>query len=183
MEFTLLLIEADVFFRPLLEKHFTAEGVRLLYAERLADAVGIAKRKKIDVALIDLSGLRAEGLAIARQIKQSDPKMEMITITGADQINWSMDAMKLGAFDDFIVPVDIKALTDRIRAAAERRQMAADRKRSFLKRCQDAMAAAAFAEEGEVETARAFLENRISKKKTKKGEYDGTGQNQDTARR
>lgn len=175
MKFTLLLIEADGFFRPLLEKHFAAEGVRLFCAERLADAVGIAKRKKIDVALIDLSGLKTEGITIARQIKQSDPKMEMITITGADQINWSMDAMKLGAFDDFIAPVDIRALTDRIRAAANHRHTAANRKRSFLKRCQDVMAAAAFAEAGEVETARAFLENRISKKKTKKGEHNGTG--------
>ena len=173
MKFRLLVIETDGFFRHRLEQHFTAGDVRLFCADRLIDAAKIVKRKRVDVALIDVSGLKAEGLQIVKTIRQIDPKMEMITITGADQIALSMDVMKLGVSDDFLAPVDINALIDRIRTAACRKQEAGEKKPSLFKRYQDAMAAAAFAEAGEVETARAFLENGISRKKSKKGDTNG----------
>lgn len=178
----LLLIDVDDFFRQHLDQRFRQEGFRLFFAQRFSSVEKIVRLKKIDVALLDLSGLKMEGLRIIRAIKSINPLTEVITINNADQMALSIDVMKLGAFDELLIPLDINALINRIRAAALRRKQTERRKRSLLQVCQDYMAAAAFAEEGEMDTAREFLEEKTSRKNNK-GEADEKRKDQDPTRR
>lgn len=173
MNVKLLIIETGTFFRHNLGSRFDGEGFYLFSAGRLADAKKIIAQKKIDVALLDLSGLKMEGLRILKTIKGVRAATEVITINDAEQMALSIDGMKLGAFDDFLIPVDIQALIERIRAAAGSRQQNERKKPTFLEKCQDAMVAAAFAEAGEAEEARAFLKHGTQRKKPRKGDDYG----------
>lgn len=65
--------------------------------------------------------------------------------------------MKLGAFDDFFVPVDIDSLTRRVIDAFHQKRKGESTKKSLRQRYQDAMIAAAFAKVGEADTTLQFL--------------------------
>jgi len=135
----------------------------------------LIKKKKIDVALLDLSGLKLEGLKILKLIKKAHPLTEVITLNTSGNIAISIEGMKLGAFDDLLIPVDINTLTDRIRAACTRKKE--QEKQGLLMGFQKVMMAATFAEAGESETAKAYLEppNKLSVDPKAKGEGERNG--------
>ena len=74
--------------------------------------------EKIDVVLLGVDGLGMEGLALIRPIKTISPMTEIIIINDFNHMDLSIEGMDLGAFDDFLIPLDIDALTKRIREAA-----------------------------------------------------------------
>jgi hypothetical protein len=76
--------------------------------------------------------------------------------------------MKLGVFDDFLMPLDLDSLISRIREAYQAKKDAGVVKPSLFQRCQDLMVAASFAEAGEAEIAKELLtKGRKSKENIK----------------
>ncbi len=172
MKVNLLLIETDHLFRINLSNRLDKECFTIFPADRPKEIKRLIKKKKIDVALLDLSGLKSEGLKILKLIKKLNPVTEVITLNTSGHISLSIDGMKAGAFDDLLIPVDINTLTDRIKAACERKR---EQEKSLLKGYQKVMMAATFAEAGEAETAKAYLEphKKLSVDSKSKGDRNG----------
>jgi DNA-binding NtrC family response regulator len=173
MRANLLLIETDHLFRMNLSRRLDGGGIQIFPADRPPEIKRLIKKQKIDVALLDLSGLKVDGLKILQMIKKLNPLVEVITLNAAGQVPLSIDAMKLGAFDDLLIPVSIDTLTERIKAAcAQKRE---NEKRFVPKGYQKVMMAATFAEAGESETAKAYLDNpkKQSLDAKSKGERNG----------
>lgn len=158
MGINLLIIDSDRFFRRSLQQRLETDPFRVFESDGAAGLKKTIRHHKIDVVLLSLGGLKEEGLTLLRQIKRLNPLTEVILLNGAAQLSLSIEGMKLGAFDDFFVPFDVKKLVERIKEAYQRKTSGERTKRSFFKRYQDAMMAAAFAEAGEPETALAFIE-------------------------
>jgi DNA-binding NtrC family response regulator len=95
---------------------------RVLFAEDQIEAIKIVKRKNVDVVLLGLKGLKKEGLMLLQEIKKIRPLTEVITLCNPDQMILSIEGMKLGAFDDFIVPFDLESLIRRIREAHQQKK-------------------------------------------------------------
>jgi two-component system nitrogen regulation response regulator GlnG len=95
---------ADV---TLLTATTAAEGIRL-FSERRPDAV------ILDVRLPDLSGLQA-----FRRLHDIDPKVPVILVTGHGTAETAIEAMRLGAFDYVVKPLDPDPLTELVDRAFE----------------------------------------------------------------
>jgi DNA-binding NtrC family response regulator len=158
MRVNLLLVETDHLFRSNLSRHLAEEGFAIFTAERPTDVKRLIKKKKIDVALLDLSGLRLEGVKLLKQIKRLNPLTEVITLSTGENMALAMDGMKLGAFDDLLIPVNIRDLVERVRSA--KTQKLANEKKFLPKGYQKVMMAATFAEAGETETAKALMKKK-----------------------
>ena len=76
---------------------------------------------RFDVALVALSDLKEEALLLIKNIKSNWPETEVIILTGRGDLALSIQAMKLGAFDDITVPIDVEALLSKIQAAIEKK--------------------------------------------------------------
>jgi DNA-binding NtrC family response regulator len=174
MGVSLLMVETETMFRMNLNNRLQREGFRIFSAGRSVEVKRLMKRKKIDVALLDLSSLKLEGLRILRMIKKSNPLTEVITINNAESLTLSIDAMKLGAFDDLLIPFDIHTMIRRIREAGQQTKINIRQRQSLLKRYQQVMMAVTFAEAGEPETAKKFIEN-ANRSNDGKGENNGQG--------
>jgi len=74
------------------------------------------------VVLLDVREIKEEGLILLRKIKSRSPLTEVILLTAPGQIALSIQGMKLGAFDDLLVPVDIDVLTAKLDEAAGRKR-------------------------------------------------------------
>jgi DNA-binding NtrC family response regulator len=114
----ILIIEAENRFRKNLYQRLQKEGFTV---DKIApqDAVAtIVEKEKIDVVLLGVDGLGREGLTLIRPIKAAREGIEVIIINDARHMDLSIEAMELGAFDDFLIPLDIESLAARIREAA-----------------------------------------------------------------
>lgn len=169
METKLLVVESDNLFRSRLVERLKQEHFSIITAEAdcRPDIKKIIKKNKIDVVVIDLSELKKEGLMVLETIHSSRTKAEVILINSSDQLSLSIEGMKLGAFNDYYLPLDMEIFLAGVREAAGRKRQR--EKKTFLQKYQDIMTAVTFAEAGEHEIAKTFLEQKnINNRKRKK---------------
>jgi len=127
MDIHILIIEAENRFRKNLYKCLQAEGFTVDKVTQQDDVATIVAKEKIDTVLLGVDGLGREGLALIRPIKTISPRTEIIIINDSSRMDLSIEGMELGAFDDFLVPLDIDSLARRIREAAIRKNGKQDR--------------------------------------------------------
>ncbi|MCK5228456.1 MAG: response regulator [Desulfobulbaceae bacterium] len=106
-----------------------------------------------DVMVLDLKMPGIDGMEVLRRIKKRYPRIQVIILTGHGTDKDEDEARRLGIFDYMQKPADIETLAERIKAA-------------YKTKVQDVMAAVAFAEAGEAETAI----NMVTTKKEKESE-------------
>ena len=140
-----------------LVRYLKANDWRIFNSRQQKDIKRILRKYSIDVVLLSLNDLKKEGMALIKIIKKKHPAVQVITINSGEQISLSIEGMKLGVFDDFLVPLDLDSLVLRIREAYQAKKDAEVVKPSLLQRCQDIMVAASFAEAGEAEMAKELL--------------------------
>ena len=124
MPVNLLIIETDPRFRSNLVQHLVRQGIHVVEADHLQTALKVLDQTPVDVILVNLEGFKREGLHFLRMIRPSEIAPEVITISNPEHIDLSIEGMKLGAFDDLMIPFEIDTLVDRIMAAFHQRARA-----------------------------------------------------------
>ncbi len=125
-----LLIEDSIpdakFVRTLLPK----QQYDFVHVISLADAAQEIKKFPFDVVLLDLSLPDASGLESLESLQQSDVDIPIVILTGLNDEDTALRAMKLGA-QDYVQKSDVNAsfLERSIRYAIERNVSEQDRKR------------------------------------------------------
>lgn len=160
MGVNLLIIEMDNYLHDHLSRHLADEAYQIFTARQKSEAKRIVKRRNIDVVLLSLNDFQKESMVLIKMIKKVRPAVQVITINSGDEISLSIEGMKLGVFDDLLMPLDLDALILRIQDAFQAKKAAEVVKPSLLQRCQDIMVAASFAEAGEAEMAKELLTTR-----------------------
>jgi two-component system response regulator CpxR len=75
-----------------------------------------------DVMILDLRMPGIDGIEVLRRVKESDPQIEVIILTGHGSEEDRKRCMELGAFAYLQKPVDIEALSDTLKKANEKVQ-------------------------------------------------------------
>ncbi len=76
-----------------------------------------------DIALIDITMPKMSGLEVLEKIKTCSPQTECIMITAIDEATTAVNAMKKGAYDYLLKPVEKDELVLSINRALERRRL------------------------------------------------------------
>ncbi|QQS34757.1 MAG: sigma-54-dependent Fis family transcriptional regulator [Ignavibacteriales bacterium] len=85
-------------------------------------AFKILDKDSFDVVLLDMDMPNVSGLDILKHISKNDIKVKTIVLTGVEDIDLAISAMKLGTFDYLLKPVDEEKLFSIIDAAVEENQ-------------------------------------------------------------
>jgi len=119
-----LIVEADEAFRRNIAERLRIEGAVVVEAGNESEARDIAQNREIDVLLLGGKGIMQSGLPLLRFIKEIFPSIEVILMTPSEHhsLYVSIEAMKMGAFDDLLIPFDIKTLLERIHAARQHKK-------------------------------------------------------------
>ncbi len=117
---TILIIDDEDGIRYGLEKLFKREGYRVFSSGEYEAAVTITQKNKIDVALLDirLKG-KYDGIDLLRELKEAEPEIIILIITGYGSIDSSVRAMKEGAADYILKPIDNAKLLDVVNKKVE----------------------------------------------------------------
>ncbi|MEH6912386.1 MAG: response regulator transcription factor [Oceanicoccus sp.] len=92
-----LLIDDDESFTLVLARALQRRGFTTLSAHNDIDAIALAKEQSFDKAIVDLKMQGVSGLALIPQLKQLQPELEIVMLTGYSSVATAVEAVKLGA--------------------------------------------------------------------------------------
>src|SRR5918911_394920 len=116
---TLLVIDDEESVRYSFRYVFEEEGLRVVTAGTAAEGLRQVDAQNPDVVLLDLQLPDRNGLDVFRDIHARDPKRPVIFITAHGTTETAIEAMKLGAFDYLVKPVDLDRLSQILERAFE----------------------------------------------------------------
>lgn len=116
----MLVVDDDERFRERLSKALRARGLEVHTAEHHEGAMAVARAHRLDRALIDLRMPGPGGLALLRDLKQLQPQVEVVVLTGYGSIATAVEAMRLGARDYLTKPCHADRILLSFEADAER---------------------------------------------------------------
>ena len=80
----------------------------------------LVREHRFLLILLDLAMPHVSGLEILRQVKEEFPDIECVVVTAIDEVPFAVQAMKFGAFDYLVKPIDNEKLVIAITRALER---------------------------------------------------------------
>jgi signal transduction histidine kinase len=90
-------------------------------ADRGAQAVEMLKQVPVDLVTVDLKMPGFSGINVLEKVKQYDPDIEAIIITGYGSLDTAIEGLRLGAFDYISKPFDVNHILSLVRRGLERR--------------------------------------------------------------
>src|SRR5215471_10359843 len=114
---TLLLIDDEAGIRFTIREVLQSEELRVLAAENSTDGLRLAREESPDVVLLDIRLGSESGLDLFQQLRAIDPKLLVVFITGHGTAETAIEAMKLGAFDYLVKPLDLAELKHEVEQA------------------------------------------------------------------
>ena len=108
-EGTVLLVDDEKAVRESLGELLTTCGFNVLLADSCKNAVKALKEKDgIEVIICDLRMPRESGLEVLRYINKEKKKIPLIFLTGYGMLESCQEAVRRGAFDYILKPIDNK---------------------------------------------------------------------------
>ncbi|MBI2355465.1 MAG: sigma-54-dependent Fis family transcriptional regulator [Deltaproteobacteria bacterium] len=106
----ILIIDDESFIRENVERILGDEGFQVCAAATGSEAREIVAAEEIDLALLDLNLGTENGIDVLKALKELDPDLLVIIITGYGSVESAVDALKLGAFHYMKKPFKADAL-------------------------------------------------------------------------
>lgn len=117
----LLLVDDEEDFRTTLANRLRKRKLEVWDKEDGLEAIKTVREHPIDVAVIDVKMPGIDGLETLRQIKQINPLIEVIMLTGHASVESGIEGMRSGAFDYLMKPCDINELILKIEDAYQQK--------------------------------------------------------------
>lgn len=121
-EIRLLVVDNDSDFVNSIAAALERRGVIVSRACNGKEALEQARQMAFAVALVDVVMPDADGVTLFRRLREVDPLLEVIILTGHPSVPDVRRGLREGAFDYLTKPQRVEELLDRIRAAAQQRQ-------------------------------------------------------------
>jgi two-component system repressor protein LuxO len=118
----ILLVEDTLSLQMVYRSILTGAGHRVSVAGSAADALAQFRALRPQLVLLDLVLPDRDGLSLMQELQAIHPETIVIAITANGSVNRAVEAMRAGAHDFLVKPVDEVRLLDAVRnARAERR--------------------------------------------------------------
>jgi len=117
----ILLIEDEEQVRHLLREWLTRAGYEVKAAATGRDGLVMLDTGMFDIALIDIHLPDMTGIEVLKSAKLRDMDMDAVIMTGYPGVETAVQALRLGAYDYLIKPLDWKSLKHVFKRIIERR--------------------------------------------------------------
>jgi len=126
MSTSILLVEDERLLRESLTQLLTDEGFQVVQAENGAKGQEAALSRPFDIVLTDIRMPVMDGMALLGHLQQLCPQTPVIVITGFGTVESAVAAMRAGAADYVLKPVQFEDVLMRVRRALEVGEMRRD---------------------------------------------------------
>jgi len=118
-----LIVDDEVEFATALSERLRLRNYDSQAVFNIKDALLIIKNNSYEVVLLDLEMPGMDGIEVFKIIKQTDPTLDVIMLTGGGKLKNMEEVMQIGAFDYLMKPVDLGDLIIKINNARKRRSL------------------------------------------------------------
>jgi DNA-binding NtrC family response regulator len=122
MNARILIVEDDLSHLEILRRHLERSGHQVEATESAEQALGRFSRFDPELVLSDLRMPGMSGFDLLRKLKADAPDVAVVLMTAFDDMQTAIDAMKDGAFDYLVKPLDLDHLEDILQRAIEQRR-------------------------------------------------------------
>lgn len=102
----ILVVEDEEIIRLMFKQSFANWGFKVSTAENGKDALEKCQHELFNIVVTDLNMPVMDGMELLKRLKSKWPNQEVIVITGYATIESAIEAMKLGAYDFILKPVN-----------------------------------------------------------------------------
>jgi len=107
-----LLVEDDESHRKTLDRHMSASGYTVTSVESAEAALNCISEFHPGIVVTDVQMDGMSGFELLRRLRESVPDVDVIVITGYAGVQGAIDAMRDGAYDYLVKPLDLDQLDD-----------------------------------------------------------------------
>jgi DNA-binding NtrC family response regulator len=118
----LLIVDDEDVVRDSLKDWFSAEGYEITSACCGKEALSLIDDRDFDVALLDIKMPGMDGMEVQERLREADPELQIIIMTGYATVETAVQALKRGAWDYVTKPVDPDELAHLVTKAMEHRR-------------------------------------------------------------
>ena len=122
-KFKVLLVDDEDIFREATARQLRVRGFVVNAADSGEAALELVHSDPPDVVLLDQQMPGLSGSETFAAIKQANPLIEVIILTGNTSVDDALELMKLGTFDYLMKPVNLEELLYKIEDAYARKQI------------------------------------------------------------
>ncbi len=119
----ILVVDDDHSSRLFLQKLLKKENYLVTLCSDGIEALEVLNRQLFDLVITDLKMESIDGIELLEKIKFTDPHIAVIILTGYASIKTAIEALRLGASDYLIKPINIEELRIRVQKALERQEL------------------------------------------------------------
>ncbi len=119
---SILIVDDENVVRESLGKWFEEEGYSVDTASSAHEALLKLPRQRWDLALVDIKMPGMDGLELHRKIREVDPNIQVIIMTGYASVETAVQALKDGAYDYVMKPFDPDDLAHGVAKALDHRR-------------------------------------------------------------
>jgi len=117
MKEKVLLVDDEKEFIEALSERMKNRGMDVSATTSPVEALKMAEEEAYDVIILDLKMPEMDGIEVLAALKEKNPELQVILLTGHATVQKGIEAMKLGAMDFLEKPFDIKDLSEKIKKA------------------------------------------------------------------
>ena len=119
---TVLVIDDDRATLHLMRQTFCDTGVTVETARTSAEGMQLLAERRPDLVLLDVMLPDVSGLETFQNIKRLDPRLPVIFITAGGTSDTAIEAVKIGAYDYLLKPLDMERVRELVQQALEMRR-------------------------------------------------------------
>src|SRR5262245_38318782 len=122
---TLLVVDDEPYVLETVSEIASQAGFHVVTAASGGAGIRASREQRADLAMVDLKMPDVGGLDVLRAIHDSDPRCQMILMTGHASVETAVEAIKIGAMDYLSKPLDVRRveqLLTTVREEVEKRQ-------------------------------------------------------------
>lgn len=119
----ILIIEDDPLQRKLIKENLKQENYIVFEAASGKEALSIISESPIDIAIVDYRLEAETGIDVIKQMLEKNPLITPIMVTAFSNIENAVEALKEGAYDYIVKPIDFEKFLLVIKRALERQKL------------------------------------------------------------
>ena len=118
-----LLVDDEEKFLDVISQRLGIHGIGTDTATSGEEALTKIREKNVDVIILDVMMPGIGGIETLKRIRQENPEVQIIMLSGQSNIEKAVEAMKEGAIDFLEKPVDIGKLMEKIEKASQKKTL------------------------------------------------------------
>ena len=135
----ILVVDDDDAHRGMLRTMLRSWGYAVEEATDGDEAVPLVREKSFDAVLTDVRMARMDGIHALKNILEYNPALPVVLMTAYSSVETAVEALRLGAYDYLVKPLDFEALRHTLEKAIEHSRLSVEN-RELRRQLSDAAA-------------------------------------------